>query len=261
MKQKQQRPFNQPKRTLLSPEEKASGVRLNKFIALTGACNRREADKLILDGRISVNGIVVSELGTKVQSSDKVLCDNKELKPVNPVYILLNKPKNTDTLAENSTTKLSVLDLVKKAAKETLFPVGDLHKDTTGVMLVTNDRELLEELTQPNYNKKRIYHAFLNKEFSKEDLESVLKGIIVDDEIVKFKAVSYVDDADKTQLGIEITSGRNKIVRRVFEQLDYKVEKLDRVYFAGLTKKGLQRGHWRHLKKTEVASLKMGSYK
>ena len=242
-------------------EESEGAIRLNKYIAASGVCSRRDADILISDGKIRVNDKIVTELGAKVSRSDDVKYKGKKLNPEKYVYVLLNKPKNTLTTLDDPHAKRTVIDLVKKACSERLFPVGRLDKQTTGVLLLTNDGDLAQKLTHPSYNKLKIYHAHLDKNLEKTDFESIKKGIELEDGFIKADALSYVDVEDQKQIGIEIHSGKNRIVRRIFDHLGYDVKKLDRVYFAGLTKKGLQRGHWRHLSKTEVASLKMGSYK
>lgn len=249
--------------TLISKAEDKSheAVRLNKYIASTGLCSRRDADLLIDEGKIMVNDIVVTDLGTKIQPTDVIKHNGKLLKPQKFVYVLLNKPKDVVTTMHDPHAKLTVMDLVKNACKERIYPVGRLDKQTTGVLLLTNDGELADKLTHPSNNKLKVYHAVLDKTLSKDHFESILKGIELEDGPIQADALSYIDPTDERQIGIEIHSGRNRIIRRIFEHLGYQVNKLDRVYFAGLTKKGLQRGHWRHLTTTEVASLKMGSYK
>ncbi len=236
-------------------------VRLNKYIASTGLCSRRDADLLIAEGKIMVNEMVVTDLGSKIQPTDIVKHNGKLLKPQKYVYVLLNKPKDVVTTLHDPHAKLTVMDLVKNACKERIYPVGRLDKQTTGVLLLTNDGELTDKLTHPSYNKLKVYNVLLDKILSKEHFESILKGIELEDGPIQADALSFIDPTDERQIGIEIHSGRNRIIRRIFEHLGYQVNKLDRVYFAGLTKKGLQRGHWRHLTTTEVASLKMGSYK
>lgn len=253
--------FSNPKTTTGNPKDENTGVRLNKFIASSGLCTRREADKLIVEGMISINGEIITELGSKVLPKDNVLYNGKELKSEKHVYVLLNKPKNTATTPNDSHTKLSVFDLIKKAGSENILPAGNLDKDTTGVLLFTNDSDIYDKLSDTNYNKMSIYHAYLDKDLLEADYSSILKGFDLDGAFIKADALSYVDDDDKTQIGIEIRCGDYNIVKRVFSHFNYKIVKLDRAYFAGLTKKGLQRSHWRHLTKTEVASLKMGSFK
>lgn len=249
-----------PKKILKSPEE-TTGVRLNKHIASMGEYTRREADQLILDGKISVNGKTINTLGTKVFDRDTVLLMGKALKRTNLVYVLLNKPKNTSLDKQNTKAKLSVFDIVKKATSETILPVGHLDIQSTGVLLLTNDSELTERLKSPNNNKKEIFHIYLNKDLETEDLQAIEKGITLEGTSIKPSAISFVEENNKMQLGVEIASSKSGYLSAIFEQLGYKIDKLDRVYFAGLTKKGLQRSHWRLLKKTEIASLKMNSFK
>lgn len=252
---------NKLKRKRILKKPTADPVRLNKFIAQSGVCSRRDADTLIKEGKISVNGEVVTELGTKVTNTDTILYNNKPLKSQKNIYVLLNKPKNSVTTLSDPHAERTVMDLVKNACKERIYPVGRLDKDTTGVLLLTNDGDLAEKLTHPSINKLKIYHVTLHKTLSKADFESILKGFDLEDGFIQADAMSYVDKNDQKQVGIEIHSGKNRIVRRIFSHLGYEVVKLDRVYFAGLTKKGLQRGYWRYLKPTEVASLKMGTFK
>lgn len=235
------------------------GIRLNKFIANSGICSRREADEYIQHGVITVNGQVVTELGTKVFLSDEVRLDGQLLKGEEKVYILMNKPKNCVTTTEDDHDRKTVLDLVSGKCPQRVYPVGRLDRDTTGVLLLTNDGQLTEMLTHPSYQKKKIYHVFLDSNLKAKDFDQILKGIHLEDGMIAADALSYID-GDQSQLGIEIHSGRNRIVRRIFESLGYEVIKLDRVYFAGLTKKNLRRGQWRFLTEKEVNILKMGSY-
>ena len=236
-------------------------IRLNKFIASTGLCSRREADSYIESGKIKVNGKVVTELGTRITNKDKVSLNNKALTNEKKVYVLLNKPKGFVTSTKDPKHDKLVMQLVSKCCNERIFPVGRLDKDTLGVLLLTNDGELAQQLTHPKYNKKKIYHVFLDKNVTKNDLNKIVIGFELEDGFINADGVSYVDNNDKSQVGIEIHSGKNRIVRRIFEHLGYKVKKLDRVHFAGLTKKGLQRGKWRFLSDKEVGMLKMRSYK
>lgn len=238
-----------------------TGVRLNKYIAHTGLCSRRDADELIKAGKISVNGKTVTEMGIKVVRGDVVKCQEKVLRKENKVYILLNKPKDYITTMDDHKNRKTVYDLIRKACSERVYPVGRLDRNTTGVLLLTNDGELTKILTHPRYNKKKIYHAFLDKDLTRNDLEKMVEGLILDDGLVHVDAVAYPEPENKKQVGLEIHSGRNRIVRRIFEKLGYSVEKLDRVFFAGLTKKGLSRGKWRFLSQKEIAILKVGSYK
>lgn len=235
------------------------GVRLNKFIANSGLCSRREADQYIIEGLVSVNGQVVTELGTKVFQNDVVKVEDKVIKGEEKVYILMNKPKNCVTTTDDPQARKTVIDLIAGKCSQRVYPVGRLDRDTTGVLLLTNDGDLTERLTHPSYNKKKIYQVFLDKNLTQKDFEKILKGVHLDDGMINADALSYID-GDHSQVGIEIHSGRNRIVRRIFESLGYKVVKLDRVYFAGLTKKSLRRGQWRFLTDKEVAMLMMGSY-
>lgn len=245
-----------------NPINKASdNIRLNKFIASAGICSRREADNLITNGKISVNGNIVTELGARVSTTDEVCYNGKILNQEKNVYIILNKPKDCVTTLHDPHAKRTVMDLIKHKGNERIFPVGRLDKPTTGVLLLTNDGALTEKLTHPSYNKLKIYHVFLDKDLSQEHFDAILKGFELEDGFIKADALSYVDNGRRNQAGIEIHSGRNRIVRRIFAHLGYDVEKLDRVYFAGLTKKGLQRGHWRYLSAKEVSMLKKGTYK
>ncbi len=238
------------------PEE----IRLNKYIAQTGICSRREADEYIKAGLIEVNGKTITELGTKIHPKDKVKYEGKTLNPEKPVYVLLNKPKDFITTMDDPHANKRVIDLVKNACKERIYPVGRLDRNTTGVLLFTNDGDLTKKLTHPKHNKKKIYHIWLNKTVKSPDMQKMLDGIKLEDGMSSVDAIQYVDSTDKTQIGIEIHSGKNRIVRRLFEHLGYQVKKLDRVYFAGLTKKNLSRGKWRFLNEKEITMLKMGSY-
>jgi len=235
-------------------------IRLNRFIAHCGICSRREADDLIRNGFITVNGNKVTDLGVKVSASDDVRYKNKRLSAEKMVYILLNKPKGYVTTVEDPHADKTVLDLVGNACTERIYPVGRLDKETTGVLLLTNDGQLTGRLTHPKYIRKKIYHVFLNKPVTKNDLFLLTEGIEIDGEMITIDAVSYADPEDRTQIGIEIHSGQNRIVRRIFEKLGYRVSKLDRVYFAGLTKKNLPRGKWRFLTEKEINMLKRGIF-
>lgn len=234
--------------------------RLNKYIASTGLCSRREADEHIKNGLITVNGKLVDQLGAKIKPGDDVRFNGERLKQERFVYILMNKPKDFVTTVKDSHAKKTVMEIIGRACKERVYPVGRLDKNTTGVLLLTNDGELTKKLTHPSYKKKKIYHVFLNKSVKKVDMIKITEGINLDDGDIAADSVNYVDMSDKSQIGIEIHSGRNRIVRRIFEHLGYTVRKLDRVYFAGLTKKGLQRGQWRFLTDNEIAMLKIGNY-
>ena len=243
------------------PHNYGEPIRLNKYIANSGVCSRREADELIEAGFITVNDKVVTELGAKVMPKDVVRHRGKVLSNEKKVYILLNKPKDYITTVRDRHAEKTVLDLVKNACEERVYPVGRLDKNTTGVLLLTNDGELTKQLTHPSYVKKKIYHVFLDKPVTKADMVSIVEGIKVDDITVSADAISYVEEEDKSQVGIEIHTGQNRIVRRIFESLGYRIQKLDRVYFAGLTKKNLPRGRWRFLTPQELAQLKMKSFK
>ncbi len=230
---------------------------LNKFIAHSGVCGRREAAELVKQGQITVNGDIVYEPGYKVLKSDEVLCKGKKLfLKKNLVYILLNKPKDFITTSSDPEGRKTVMDLVKEATKERVYPVGRLDRNTTGVLLLTNDGELAQKLTHPGYQIKKVYAVKVDKPVTKRDFESILSGITLEDGIVKADSLAYADSKDKTQLGIEIHSGRNRIVRRIFEHLGYEVKTLDRVMFADLTKKNVERGHWRMLQEKEIRLLK-----
>ena len=240
-----------------SPDEQ---IRLNKFLANAGICSRREADEYIQQGLVKVNGEVVTELGTKITHSDTVEYNGKAVALESKCYILLNKPKDCVTTSEDPNGRTTVMDLIKGACEERVYPVGRLDRNTTGVLLLTNDGDLASKLTHPKYVKKKIYHVWTDKDISEDDMQRIADGIELDDGPIHADAISYATDTDRNQAGIEIHSGRNRIVRRIFESLGYHVTKLDRVYFAGLTKKNLPRGRWRYLTQEEVNFLKMGSF-
>ena len=235
-------------------------IRLNKFLANAGVCSRREADEFITAGVVSVNGEVVTELGTKIKRSDVVKFHDEPVSIERKVYVLLNKPKDTVTTSDDPQERRTVMDLVKGACNERIYPVGRLDRNTTGVLLLTNDGDLASKLTHPKFLKKKIYHVHLDKNLTKADMDQIAAGIQLEDGEIHADAISYTDDFKKDQVGIEIHSGKNRIVRRIFESLGYKVVKLDRVLFAGLTKKGLRRGDWRYLSEAEVNYLRMGSF-
>lgn len=235
-------------------------IRLNKFLANAGICSRREADEYITAGVISVNGEVVTELGTKIKRTDEVKFHDQPVSIERKVYVLLNKPKDCVTTSDDPQERKTVMDYVKDACKERIYPVGRLDRNTTGVLLLTNDGDLASKLTHPKYLKKKIYHVYCDKNVTKADMDQIVSGITLDDGEIHADAISYASDTDKSQVGIEIHSGKNRIVRRIFESLGYRVVKLDRVYFAGLTKKGLRRGDWRYLTEMEVSMLRMGSF-
>ncbi len=235
-------------------------VRLNKFIANSGACSRREADNFILAGVVTVNGEVVTELGTKVNIyNDDVRFNGERLKGEEKVYIVMNKPKGFVTTASDPHADKTVMDLLKGCGTR-VFPVGRLDKNTTGVLMFTNDGEIAEKLTHPSYDKKKIYQVSLDNKLRKEDYDKILSGVELTDGVIAADELEYIEEDDHRKLGIEIHSGKNRIVRRIFESLGYEVKALDRVYFAGLTKKGLKRGEWRFLTEGETNLLKMGAY-
>ena len=235
-------------------------IRLNRFLANAGVCSRREADDFIAAGVVSVNGKVVTELGTKVLRSDNVVFHNQPVMPEKKVYILLNKPKDYVTTTDDPQKRKTVMDLIKDACREHVYPVGRLDRNTTGVLLFTNDGDLASKLTHPHFMKKKVYHVFLDKNVAASDIQRIAEGIELEDGEIRADAVEYASPTDKKQVGIEIHSGRNRIVRRIFEHLGYRVVKLDRVLFAGLTKKNVKRGDWRFLTEAEVNMLRMGAF-
>ena len=235
-------------------------VRLNKFIANSGVCSRREADNFILAGVVTVNGEVVTELGTKVNiNTDDIRFNGERLKGEAKVYIVMNKPKGFVTTASDPHADKTVMDLLKGCPTR-VFPVGRLDKNTTGVLMFTNDGEIAEKLTHPSYDKKKIYQVSLDNKLKQEDYEKILQGVELSDGVIAADELEYIEEGDHRKLGIEIHSGKNRIVRRIFESLGYEVKALDRVYFAGLTKKGLKRGEWRYLSEGETNLLRMGAY-
>ena len=235
-------------------------IRLNKYLANAGVCSRREADTFIEAGVVTVNGTVVTELGTKVKRSDEVKFHDQLVRIEKKVYVLLNKPKDYVTTSDDPQNRKTVMDLVKDACPERIYPVGRLDRNTTGVLLLTNDGELASKLTHPQYLKKKIYHVHTDKAVTAADMHQIAEGITLDDGDIRADAIEYASPTDKKQVGIEIHSGRNRIVRRIFEHLGYKVTKLDRTFFAGLTKKNLRRGDWRYLTEKEVDMLRMGAF-
>lgn len=251
-----------PEQEIKYPENIApdAEIRLNKYIANAGICSRRDADSLITRGEISVNGVVVTELGKRVKITDLVEYKGKRVEGQSKVYVLLNKPKNCVTTSDDPECRLTVMDLVKNACSERIYPVGRLDRQTTGVLLVTNDGDLAAKLTHPSYLKKKIYQVWLDKPVAVEDMQAIADGFQLEDGEIHADAISYVTEDDLSQVGIEIHSGRNRIVRRIFEHFGYHVRKLDRVYFAGLTKKNLPRGKWRYLDEQEVNNLRMGAF-
>ena len=234
-------------------------IRLNRYIAMSGICSRREADDFIKAGVVKVNGVVVTELGTKISANDEIRFNDEIIHGEKKVYILMNKPKGYVTTLDDPNAERTVIDLLKGKVPERIYPVGRFDKNTMGVLLLTNDGDLTKELTHPSYQKKKIYHVFLDKNLSIEDMERIAEGVELEDGIAYADEISFIGDSKK-EVGVEIHSGRNRIVRRLFEHFGYKVQKLDRVYFAGLTKKGLQRGFWRYLTPKEIGALKSGIY-
>lgn len=235
-------------------------IRLNKYLANAGVCSRRDADKYIEAGVVKVNGEVITELGHKVLRSDEVLFHDQLIKAEKKIYVLLNKPKGYVTTSEDPQNRKTVMDLVRNACMERIYPVGRLDRNTTGVLLLTNDGEMASKLTHPKFLKKKIYHVYLDRNVTAADLRQIAEGITLEDGDIRADAVDYASETDKKQVGIEIHSGKNRIVRRIFAALGYNVLKLDRVYFAGLTKKNVKRGDWRYLSEEEVRMLRMGSF-
>ena len=239
------------------PKKPSEGIRLNKFIAHAGICSRREADMHIKIGSVKVNNKVMTEMGYKVKPTDEVQFDGQRLKAEKPTYVLLNKPKGFLATTRDEKGRKTVMDLVANATKARIVPVGRLDRPTTGLLLFTNDGDLAKKLTHPSTGVKKLYHVVLDKNVNGQHLQIIKEGITLDDGNIKADEVSYVQGASKREVGIALHSGRNRIVRRIFEYLGYEVITLDRVLFAGLTKKDLPRGHWRHLSQTEVQQLKM----
>ncbi len=235
----------------------SSGIRLNKYIANSGICSRREADTFIEHGSVEVNGKLVTEMGYKVQPDDIVRFDGTSITPEQKKYVLLNKPKNYITTMDDDRNRKTVMDLISNAAKERIYPVGRLDRNTTGLLLFTNDGDLAKKLTHPKHNVRKLYHATLDNKLALKDLEKLRGEVVIEGKKVFIDAVSYVDGKPKTEIGIEIHSGRNRIVRKIFEHVGYKVTKLDRVVFAELTKKNLPRGRWRELTNLEVTNLQI----
>jgi 23S rRNA pseudouridine2605 synthase len=249
-----------PKSSRPAPNSSSDLVRLNKYIAAAGICSRREADQLISAGLITVNGKSVTELGSKVNPADEVKYNGERIRTERKVYLLLNKPKDYVTTTDDPKERKTVMLLIREACSERVYPVGRLDRNTTGVLLFTNDGELAKKMTHPSSNKKKIYHVFLNKSISANDLKSLAEGVTLEDGFIQPDAVSYASSENKREVGLEIHSGKNRIVRRMFETLGYKVDKLDRVYYGGLTKKNVPRGKWRLLTEKEVTMLQMNAY-
>lgn len=257
-RRKDNRPIAKKKPSVKHTDD--GSIRLNRFLANAGLCSRREADTLIQAGVVRINDKVVTELGTKVMPDDTVRFHDQLIKSQKKIYILLNKPKNCVTTVVDPHGRVTVMDIIAGACKERVYPVGRLDRNTMGVLLLTNDGELTTKLTHPKYAKKKIYEVTLDKPLSEGDYNKILSGITLDDGPISADALEYLPDTHRMSVGIEIHSGRNRIVRRIFEHFGYSIEKLDRVYFAGLTKYKLPRGHWRFLTEEEVSMLKMGSY-
>ncbi|MDE6570295.1 MAG: rRNA pseudouridine synthase, partial [Alistipes sp.] len=255
-KKRNERPVSYPK---YNPEKQTGAIRLNRFIAQSGICSRREADDFIVAGVVTVNGKVVTELGTKVMPTDEVRFNDSRVQGEKNVYLVLNKPKGYVTSLDDPHATKTVMDLVKGACEERIYPVGRLDKNSLGLLLFTNDGDMTKQLTHPAYQKKKIYQVTLDKPLTKADMERIAEGITLEDGEIHADEIAYVKDK-KQEIGIEIHSGRNRIVRRIFEHLGYEVKKLDRVYYAGLTKKKLKRGAWRFLTDEEVQRLKSGQY-
>lgn len=232
-------------------------IRLNKYIANSGICSRREADELIKQGLVEVNGKVVSEMGYQVQKTDKVIFDGQSITPEKPVYVLLNKPKGYISTTKDDKARKTVMDLVANASPYRVFPVGRLDRSTTGVILLTNDGHLTKKLTHPSFDIKKIYHVTLDRKLSSEDIKIIADGIRLEEGIAQVDSISFIEGKPKNEIGIEIHLGWNRVIRRIFQKLGYEVESLDRVMFAGLTKKNIKRGHWRILTELEVNNLKM----
>jgi 23S rRNA pseudouridine2605 synthase len=249
------RPSSKPTENKSNPE--VDGIRLNKYISNSGICSRREADVFIAAGSASVNGKTITEMGFKVKLTDEVRFDGSLINPEKKRYVLLNKPKNFITTMDDDRGRKTVMELVGNASKERIYPVGRLDRNTTGLLLFTNDGEMAKKLTHPKHNIEKIYHASLDKKLSQSDLNKIAEGFMLDDKRVHVDEISYIQNQPKTEAGVKIHSGRNRIVRRIFEHFNYSVVKLDRVIFAGLTKKDLPRGHWRHLTEMEINNLKM----
>lgn len=243
------------KKNIHTSDSKSNLIRLNRYIANSGICSRREADNYISSGLVKVNGKKVTELGTKVHPDDEVVFNGKKIRRERNVYILLNKPKGFVTTRTDPHAEKTVVDLVRNACKERIYPVGRLDKASTGVLLLTNDGQLTKRLTHPSYNHKKVYNVALDKPVKDEDLKHIANGLELEDGIAEVDLVEYLSPEDKSTIYIELHSGKNRIIRRLFEHLDYKVKRLDRMYFAGLTKKGLKRGKWRFLTDKEIGML------
>jgi pseudouridylate synthase len=241
----------------ISKQVEKDTIRLNKYIANSGICSRREADELITQGLVEVNGKVVTEMGYQVQKTDRVVFDGQSITPEKPVYVLLNKPKGYISTTKDEKARKTVMDLVANASPYRLFPVGRLDRQTTGLILLTNDGHLTKKLTHPSFGVKKIYHVTLDRKLSVEDLRTIADGVLLEEGVAEVDSISYIEGKPKNEVGIEIHIGWNRVVRRIFKKMGYEVEALDRVIFAGLTKKNIKRGHWRILTEMEVNNLKM----
>ena len=241
----------------ISKQVEKDTIRLNKYIANSGICSRREADELITQGLVEVNGKVVTEMGYQVQKTDRVVFDGQSITPEKPVYVLLNKPKGYISTTKDEKARKTVMDLVANASPYRLFPVGRLDRQTTGLILLTNDGHLTKKLTHPSFGVKKIYHVILDRKLSVEDLRTIADGVRLEEGVAEVDSISYIEGKPKNEVGIEIHIGWNRVVRRIFKKMSYEVEALDRVIFAGLTKKNIKRGHWRILTEMEVNNLKM----
>ena len=241
----------------ISKQVEKDTIRLNKYIANSGICSRREADELITQGLVEVNGKVVTEMGYQVQKTDRVVFDGQSITPEKPVYVLLNKPKGYISTTKDERARKTVMDLVANASPYRLFPVGRLDRQTTGLILLTNDGHLTKKLTHPSFGVKKIYHVTLDRKLSMEDLRTIAEGVRLEEGVAEVDSISYIEGKPKNEIGIEIHIGWNRVVRRIFKKMGYEVEALDRVIFAGLTKKNIKRGHWRILTEMEVNNLKM----
>ena len=241
----------------ISKQVEKDTIRHNKYIANSGICSRREADELITQGLVEVNGKVVTEMGYQVQKTDRVVFDGQSITPEKPVYVLLNKPKGYISTTKDEKARKTVMDLVANASPYRLFPVGRLDRQTTGLILLTNDGHLTKKLTHPSFGVKKIYHVTLDRKLSVEDLRTIADGVRLEEGVAEVDSISYIEGKPKNEVGIEIHIGWNRVVRRIFKKMGYEVEALDRVIFAGLTKKNIKRGHWRILTEMEVNNLKM----
>jgi 23S rRNA pseudouridine2605 synthase len=241
----------------ISKEVHKDTIRLNKYIANSGICSRREADELIAQGLVEVNGKVVTEMGYQVQKTDRVVFDSQNITPEKPVYVLLNKPKGYISTTKDEKARKTVMDLTANASPYRIFPVGRLDRQTTGVILLTNDGHITKKLTHPSFAMRKIYHVTLDRKLTNDDMKSIAEGIRLDEGIAEIDSISFIEGSPKNEVGIELHIGWNRVVRRIFQKLGYEVEALDRVMFAGLTKKNIKRGHWRILTELEVNNLKM----